>query len=217
MKTPPDETQIVRFLDGEMDAAEKSAFEASLAADPELRAEIESLGQLGDVLRKSIPADRAVPHADFFNSQIQVRIAQEEMDHARASRAPAAGGGLLDWFRRPWFAAAATALVAVLAFVVWQNRDGTLAPGSSLVLSTYTPNPDVHAHAFRSEEANATVLVLDGLSAMPADHKITGHRVFRSETDQEVATTTLFSEDGHVLLVLAKDGRDHPRLLEHLQ
>ena len=215
MKTPPDETQIVRFLDGEMDSAEKSAFEASLAANPELRAEIEAFGQLGDVLRKNIPADRAVPHADFFNSQIQVRLAQEDMDRARQSRVPATGGGLLDWFRRPWFAAAATALVAVLAFAVWQNKE-TPASGSSLVLSTYAPNPDVHAHAFRSEEANATVLVLDGLSAMPADHKISGHHVFRSETDQEVATTTLFSEDGHVLLVLAKDSHAQPRLLEHI-
>ena len=57
--------------------------------------------------------------------------------------------------------------------------------------------------------------MLDGLASMPADRKIVGHTVYRSETDQEVATTTLFSEDGHILLVLAKDGRNQPRLLEH--
>ena len=69
-----------------MDAAEKSAFEASLAADPALRAEIESLTQLGDTLRKTMPDGRELPHADFFNSQIQVRIQQDEMDRARESR-----------------------------------------------------------------------------------------------------------------------------------
>lgn len=215
MKTPPDENDIVRWLDGEMDAAEKAAFEAELAADPALKTEMESLGTLGALLRKNVAADPPVPHADFFNSQIQVRIAQEEMDRRRqpAGRA-AAGGGLLDWLRRPWFVAAATAAVTALAIVLWQDR-GAPAAGTSIVLSNYTPNPEVRARAFHSDEANATVLMLDGLSEMPAEHKITGHRVFRSETDQEVATTTLFSSDGHVLLVLAKDALDHPRLLDH--
>ena len=214
MKTPPDENQIVRWLDGEMDAAEKAAFEAHLSADSALRAEVESLGRLGDVLRKNIPADREVPHGDFFNSQIQVRIAQEEMDRARESRTRAAGGGWLDWFRTPWFSAAATAAVALLAFAIWQNR-GASPSGSSVVLSTYAPNPDVQARAFHSDDAEATVLMLDGLAALPADRKIVGHSVRRSETDQQMATTTLFSDDGQVLLVLAKDGRDQPRLLEH--
>lgn len=214
MKTPPDENQIVRFLDGEMDAAEKSTFEASLAADPELRAEIESLSQLGATLRKSMPNGREVPHADFFNSQIQVRIAQEEMDRARESNAPASGVGWLNWLRAPWFAAAATAVVALLAFTLWQSR-GLSTSESSLVLSSYAPNPDVQARAFHSDEAQATVLMLDGLAAVPADRKIVGHSVHHSETDQQVATTTLFSDDGHVLLVLAKDGRNQPRLLEH--
>ena len=213
MKTPPDETQIVRFLDGEMDAAEKSAFEARLAADTELCAEIESLSRLSTTLRKNIPAERAVPHADFFNSQIQVRIAQEEIDRARASTAPAATGGWLDWLRSPWLAATATAVVAVMVFTMWQNR-GVPSSESSLVLSTYAPNPSVQARAFHSDEAQATVLMLDGLATLPADRKIVGQTVYRSETDQEVATTTLFSEDGHVLLVLAKDSRDQPRLLE---
>ena len=214
MKTPPDENQIVRWLDGEMDAAEKSDFETRLASDPVLRAEIESLSQLGDVLRKNIPADREVPHADFFNSQIQVRIAQEEMDRRRASVAPAESIGWPGWLRTPWFSAAATAIVALFAFALWQNR-GVVSSDSSLVLSTYAPNPAVQARAFHSDEAQATVLMLDGLADLPADRKIVGQSVYRSETDQEMATTTLFAEDGQLLLVLAKDGRDQPRLLEH--
>ena len=214
MKTPPDENEIVRFLDGEMDAAEKTAFEAQITANPELRAEIESLGRLSSTIRKNIPAEREVPHPDFFNSQIQVRIAQESMDRARESKAPATSTGWLDWLRSPWFAAAATAAVALVAFTIWENR-GLSPSESSMVLSTYVPNPDVQARAFHSDEAQATVLMLDGLTSLPADRKIVGHSVHHSETDQEVATTTLFSEDGHILLVLAKDGRNQPRLLEH--
>ena len=74
MKTPPDESQIVRWLDGEMTASERSAFDAILSQDPELRAEMDSLSQLGETLRKNLPVERELPHADFFNSQIQVRI-----------------------------------------------------------------------------------------------------------------------------------------------
>ena len=58
MKPPPDENQIVRFLDGEMDASEKAAFEAMLAENAELRTEIESFGQLGSLLRQHVPAER---------------------------------------------------------------------------------------------------------------------------------------------------------------
>lgn len=215
MKPPPDENQIVRFLDGEMDASEKAAFEAMLAENAELRTEIESFGHLGSLLRQHVPAEREVPHADFFNSQIQVRIAQEQMDRAResAKAATASGGGWLDWLRTPWFSAAATAAIAVVAFVIWQNRTPA-EPESSIVLSTYAPNPSVQTRSFHSNEAEATVLMLDGLAELPADRKIVGYRVGHSETDAEVATTTLFSDEGQVLVVLAKDASNQPRILD---
>jgi hypothetical protein len=39
--------------------------------------------------------------------------------------------------------------------------------------------------------------------------------VDHSETNQQVAMTTLFGQDGHVLLVLAKDGMNQPQLITH--
>jgi negative regulator of sigma E activity len=209
MKTPPDETQIVRWLDGEMDASEKSAFDAMLAQDPELRAEMESLSQLGDTLRKNLPIERDLPHADFFNSQIQVRISQEEMQQAREESRTPVRRSWFSGFRLPWVLATAAAVVALVAV--------TFRPGgaeqASFVLSSYAPNPSVQARTFHSDEANATVLMLDGLTALPPDRKIVGHQVFRSETDQEVATTTLFSESGDILLVLAKGTENRPQVI----
>ncbi len=214
MKTPPDENQLVRYLDDEMDLAEKNTFEASLAADAELRAEIESMSRLGAVLRSAMPDGRDVPHPDFFNSQIQVRLAEEKQAHVREFHAPAQVGGWLGWMRTPWFAAAATAVIAVVAFGFWQDRHS--APtGLSVVLSTYAPNPSVHAHSFHSGEAQATVLMLDGLASVPPDRQIVGQQVHHSDMDRQVATTPLFSDEGRVLLVRAVDGRNQPRLLEH--
>lgn len=87
------------------------------------------------------------------------------------------------------------------------------AAGDSVVLSIYVPNASVHARNFHSDEAQATVLMLDGVEAIPADRKIVGYYIERTETDQEVATTTLYGKSGEVVLVVSKDVRNQPRLL----
>lgn len=42
MNTPPEDYELLRWLDGEMNEAETAAFEARLAADPALKAEATS-------------------------------------------------------------------------------------------------------------------------------------------------------------------------------
>ena len=212
MKTPPDENQIVRWLDGEMTATEKSAFEVYLASDPALRAELDSMCKLGETLRQNLPVERPLPHADFFNSQIQVRIANEEMDSKRGIRQEAGAAGWFSWFTMPKFAFAAALLVLGLTMAFWQTGSGM----STTVVSSYAPNPEVQARAFHSTEANATVIMLDGLASLPADRKIVGHHVHRTESDASVATTTLFSESGEILLVLAKGADSHPQMIQRI-
>lgn len=209
MKTP-DENQITRWLDGELDAAEQAAFESRLAAEPELRAELDSLRKVSAAIRQHIPAERELPHADFFNSQIQVRIAQEEMDARKSAERPG-GGGIFRWLGMRWLVPAAAAVLAVLGFVLMQPK--TEPASDTQVLSSYVPNPQVQARSFHSDEANAAVVMLEGLPPIPPDKTIAGYQVHRSETDAAVAATTLFSEDGEVLLVLAKDSLDQPQIL----
>ena len=209
MKTPTDENQIVRWLDGEMDAAERAAFESALVANSQLEAEVRSLRQLSDAIRGNIPAEREVPHADFFNSQIQGRIAREEQ--VRADTAAEANAGWLAWLRMPWLTAAAAALIALVSVSIWRTGGGS---GASQVISSYAPNPEVQPRAFHSNDANATVLLLEGLPILPAEREVAGQRVHRSENDPQMAATTLFSERGEILMVVAKDSHDQPRLLE---
>jgi hypothetical protein len=92
--------------------------------------------------------------------------------------------------------------------MIWQQEE----EGESLVLSTYTPNPGVQARTFHSEEAQATVLMLEGLDVMPADRKLVGFHIEQSEREQDVATT-LYGERGEVVLVVSQDARHQPRLL----
>ena len=212
MKTPSEENHdLIRWLDGEMTADERRAFEATLQNDPELAAEAESMRQLSESLKTHLPAEMPVPHADFFNSQIQVRIAQMELDDARErEKAAESTAGWLSWLRMPWLAGAAAAAFTI-AGLVWTQNSST---GTSTIASTYTPNPSVHAQVFHSADAQATVLMLDGLEPVPAEKKIVGFRVHRAESDAEVATTTLFDENGSVLAVVALNAKGQPQLLK---
>ncbi len=210
MNPNPDEQLLARWLDGELDARERASFEARLQTDSDLRAEADSFKSLRDTLQAGFPKIEEVPHADFFNSQIQERIAQLRNEEAKAAPAKAAPS-LFSWLTKPWLLAGATAACALLALLQWQTG-GDVA---TVVLSTYAPNSGVKAATYHSNEANATILMLDGLDAMPADKKLVGYRVHHSETDQAVAMTTLYSETGDVLLVLAKDARNQPHVFAH--
>jgi anti-sigma factor RsiW len=212
MKTPSDENHdLIRWLDGEMTAAERRAFEATLQNDPELAAEVESMRQLSESLKAHLPAEMPVPHADFFNSQIQVRIAQMEADDARErEKAAASTAGWLSWLRMPWLAGAAAAAFAIAGLVWTQNGSS----GRSTILSTYTPNPSVKAQIIENAEAGATVIMLEGLAPIPADKKVAGFKVHHAESDAEVATTTLFDENGTVLAVVALNAKGQPQMLK---
>lgn len=209
MKTPTEDHDLLRWLDGEMSAAEKAAFEARLAADPALKAEAELMQRLSADLRAHLPAEMPVPYADFFNSQIQVRLAQDENQQMNAE----GGEGWFSWLRLPWLAPTlAAAALAMAALMTWQKNIPSTGT-ASLVNSIYVPNAAVQARSFHSTEAQATVLILDGLDEMPADRKIVGFNITRSEVDDAVAATTLFGTDGKAVAVMAKDARNQPLLL----
>ena len=208
MNPNPDEQLLARWLDGELNADERTSFEARLQSDPALRAEADSLTSLRDMLQSGFPKIAEVPHADFFNSQIQERIAQVRLEEERAATPAVAAPSRFSWMIKSWLMAGAAAACLLVALMQWQTSPGA----STVVLSTYAPDAGVKAATYHSTEANATVLMLDGLENMPAEKKIVGYRVHRTETDQAVAMTTLYSDQGDVLMVLAKDSRNQPRV-----
>lgn len=212
MKTPPEDHDLIRWLDGEMNDADRAAFEKRLDAEPGLKAELEGFQKLGDGLRDALPKDHPLPHADFFNSQIQVRIAQMELDEERAAARPAASAWT-EWFRLPWLAAATAAVVALVAIVSRPDSGSrVIASDVTQVLSTYAPNPAVVVRGYEDAEAQATVLMLDGLPEVPADQKIVGYDVHGSRADKAMASVTLLGSGGQPLVVLAKDSRNQPRV-----
>ncbi len=211
MKPPSEDHDLIRWLDGEMTAAERAAFEGRLKQDPVLAKDAEELRALSAGIRAHLPATMEVPHADFFNSQIQVRMAQMENEDARASgqSATSAWASLFQWLRQPWLTAAGAVAVAILSFVMLRPGVESAALESS-ILSSYTPNASVHAHTFHDAAADATVLMLDGLDAVPAERKISGVHAVRSEWEPQVASTTLYDSHGASLLSISSDALGQP-------
>lgn len=164
-----------------------------------------------DAIRANVAFERPVPHADFFNSQIQERIAAHQHADARSKVTATGGASWLDWLRMPWALAGAAAVLALAFFLT--RHDGP----HTEVLSLYAPSSAVKADVSYSDDAGATVLMLDGLEAFPADRNIAGLTVHHSATDPEMATTTLFDERGGVLLVMSKDSGGRPRTLGRVQ
>lgn len=203
--TPPD---WMRWLDGEMPAEERTAYEQTLASDPGLCAEVDSARHLSQLLKQELPVEMEIPHADFFNSQIQVRLAQ--MDQAERRTTPTAKSGWLEWLRTPWLMGAAAAVVAILML----RTDGPKASSQSdtLVMSTYAPNPGVVVNAFHSAEAEATVLMLEGLEELPADRKVVGWHLDSGRADPASASTVFSGPSGRVEVVVMRDAQNQPRL-----
>lgn len=218
MKKPNENNQAVPdwmcWLDGELPAEERAAFEQKLENDSALKEDVALAQQLSRLLKEELPAEMAIPHADFFNSQIQVRLAREEAEEKRvAAAAGALGAGWMSWLKMPWLVGAAAALALALGAGVWMRSDsGAVSLADTQVMSTYAPNPKVVVSAFHSAEAEATVLLLEGLDELPADRKVVGWHLHSGEPDPAFGAMRFRGLSGQVEVVMTRDAQNQPRL-----
>jgi len=206
MKTTFDEQELSRWLDGEMSAAEVSRFEARLQADPVMHAEAEAMKQLCFQVKTHFPRITDVPHADFFNSQIQERIS--EQDHPQQEKT----SPWLRWLLRPWvILAGATALVLLAGLTVFQaDPDSDTA---TTLLNTYAPDATIQTRTFHSNDANATVLELDGVEEIPADSNVVSYKMLRQNISPRAAQTTPHSDHGNALPAFAMNESSPPLMI----
>ena len=101
---------------------------------------------------------------------------------AAAPATPAPGGGIISWFRSPFTLASAAAVILLGLFTLSQLPGGaSSSPDHTSVASTYTPDKDIEASHFYSTEADATVILLDGLAAMPDSTELNGQNIVSAE------------------------------------
>lgn len=170
MNINPDETRLAMWLEDELHGEELAAFEASVAGRPELLAAREEARRWRGMMAAALPASEEPPYPEFLNQRVMHGIRSLE---ARKSAVVAREGGSFSW--RQWFMPMAACAGMVIAFWLGGKQAGgppeidvTGAPRAIPVEPIlYTPESGVSAEWFASAEASATVIVLNGVDAIP--------------------------------------------------
>ncbi|MGI9243754.1 MAG: hypothetical protein ACR2RV_23355 [Verrucomicrobiales bacterium] len=198
--------QLTRWIDGELEGEALRAFEAAAANDPLLLDAKSEADRLRQLLQDDMPA-REIPNPEFFNSQIQRRISEESP--APATVAAPAGGGILSWFRSPFTLASAAAVVALGVFALSQGSDRGAATNAAhtSVASTYTPDKQIGASHFYSDEAEATVIMLDGLAALPDSIELKGQNIVSAD---QGSPNELYNEESELAFVIIQGADSVP-------
>lgn len=167
MNAPPDDTTLALWLDDELEGEELARVEAWAADHPDQLEAREQVREWRKMISESVPAAEEPPAAEFFNERILHEVRRST---AEASSKPT--GRRSSW-NAIWMPVAACAGM-VLAFwlgALLQPSDTSSANGDRKSPSRsphlYTPEEGVEAEWISSHDASATVIVLNGVSAIP--------------------------------------------------
>ncbi|MFD0895858.1 hypothetical protein KBB96_07915 [Luteolibacter ambystomatis] len=162
MNTKPDDVTLALWLEDELDGDEFARVEAWASTQPDQLAAREETRHWRKQAACLLPREEEPPYADFFNSRIRSAIASNQTAAAapREKRA---------WWRAAWFMPATAAAGMALAF--WGGTRTAGSPGPMAVASAspviYTPDSEVQAKYYAGNNGSSTVIVLDGVSAIP--------------------------------------------------
>ena len=164
MNTNPDEVTLALWLDDELTGEELATVEAWAAGQPAQLAAREEIRRWRATVANAIPASEEPPYPDFFNTRILQAIGQSEVRKPEA-RMP---------FWKSWLVPAAAFAGMALAFWVGTQSGGRVfdvagAPRAIPVAEPllYAPESGVDAELVSSPKAGATVIVLNGVAAIP--------------------------------------------------
>ncbi|OGQ93589.1 MAG: hypothetical protein A2284_11590 [Deltaproteobacteria bacterium RIFOXYA12_FULL_61_11] len=164
--------RLTAYVLDEVEATERAAIEAALAADPELRAEVEELRLLGGELRTVLAAE---PEPIFDPKRRQA------VEHGPATLGSRGLTYLASWLRWPVLVPVA---VCGLLLIVFLSRGPEITPDSKVV---ETPVPD-------SAEAEVVAVVPPPVEAAPEPGRAQPTAPRTGTVPTEVAATTAGAE-----------------------
>jgi hypothetical protein len=186
MNMPPDDAMLALWLEDELDGEDFAKVEAWAQSQPDQLAMRESARKWKAMINAGIPATEEPPYPDFFNARIARSISQQKVQQAPEAK-PA---NSIPFWRK--FALPLAAGVG-MAFTFWlgihsrsipvvESIAEMTAPGEMTQLAdasenlpptVYTPENGVRAECFDSDAASATVVILEGLAAIPKETDLT--------------------------------------------
>lgn len=169
MNTNPDDAKLALWLDDELHGDELAEVEAWAGKNPEHVAAREEIRRWRAMISASLPASEEPPYAELFNGKI-ARAIREPMPESVIAM-PRRGFRLRSLLM-PLAACAGMVFAFWLGGKTSQSRvpeiDVTGAPKAIPVDPiVYTPEGGVEAEWFASDKASATVIVLNGVDAIP--------------------------------------------------
>lgn len=161
MNTKPDDVTLALWLEDELQGEEFARVEAWAANQPEQLAAREETRHWRAKVAGTLPREIEPPYPDFFNSRIQSAIVAPRRPVAVAE------SGRQPWWRAAWFMPATAAAGMALAFWLG-HRTADVAPVQTAAVPViYTPDSEVQARYFAGTDGSSTVIVLEGVSAIP--------------------------------------------------
>lgn len=165
MNTNPDESTLALWLDDELTGEELAAVEAWASGQPEQLAAREEVRHWRETVARAIPGSEEPPYADFFNTRVMQGIREQ------ASVAEPVVRKSFRW--NSWLMPMAACAGMVLAFWVGNRTAKTpeidVTAGAPRAIPVepvlYTPEKGVNAEWI--SKASATVIVLNGVAAIP--------------------------------------------------
>jgi len=199
MNTTPDETTLARWLEDELEGDELAAIEAWVSGHPEHLAERERVRKWRAMISGAVPAAEEPPYPDFFNSRVAQAIKESTPQPAVATKTRAG------WikFLMPAAACAGMMLTFWLGTKTHSGPvevDVTGAPKAIPVEPlVYTPEKGVEAECFSSSKASATVIVLNGVDAIPDETDFSGSTTMRGLREKDkTAAIQMDNEEGAI-------------------
>ncbi len=166
MNMNPDEATLALWLDDELTGEELAAVEAWAGGHPDQLAARDEIRHWRTMVSTAIPAVEEPPYPDFFNSRVMQGIRDSE-PKTKAKRPS---------IFRHWLMPLAACAGMVLAFWIGKESHHPVAPvsnvaGAPRAISVdpmlYTPEKGVKAEWFASDTTLASVIVLNGVAAIP--------------------------------------------------
>lgn len=179
MKTKPDDITLTQWMDEELDGEPLRRVEAWAQEHPELLAERDAIQTMNASIRAHVPDSIEPPYPDFFNQRILRAIEEDQLAAAapQATKNRKKSRGVWQWLSLP-IAAGAMALCFYLGTQVSGESPNQAPPvlvnTSDHTPSVYTPDGTVRADIFKTPDAKAVVILLEGLEDIPDDLEIAG-------------------------------------------
>ena len=166
MNTNPDESTLALWLDDELTGAELAAVEAWASSQPDQWVARDEIRRWRATVAAAIPASVEPPYPDFFNSRVLQAIREQNPQAARAVKNPSL------W--KSWLMPMVACSGMVMAFWIGKKSQSAIdhevvnAPRAIPVGPVvYTPESGVKAEWISGSKASATVIVLNGVTAIP--------------------------------------------------